>query len=235
MRLEGWNVCCSSAVVAQAFSDGRLCLGLQPSGRCRPAQDLAVNGGRRVLFLASDDGGAAAEIGALAENLGFGPIELGWLSEGGLVVRARGKSWGQLIFTMGSVSTDNSGSQSRRSASCTKIRRTNSDTVGLGKRRGIRQINADHDGTKAAKRLVRNRTRNRSLGQWLGSSDRWIAYALHCSRSTLSKGTGRAEVNGPLLLHASARPIGVTCPHSALNSRRGRGYDCFLLQTPQTS
>ena len=54
--------------------------------------------GRRVVFLASDDDGAAAEIGALAENLGFSPIKLGGLSEGGLLVQARGNSWGQLIF-----------------------------------------------------------------------------------------------------------------------------------------
>jgi hypothetical protein len=43
------------------------------------SQDPAVNGGRRVVFLASDDD-AAAEIGALAENLGFSPIQLGGLS-----------------------------------------------------------------------------------------------------------------------------------------------------------
>jgi predicted dinucleotide-binding enzyme len=61
-------------------------------------QDPAVHGGRRVVFLASDDDGAAAEIGALAENLGFAPIKLGGLSEGGLLVHARGTSWGQLIF-----------------------------------------------------------------------------------------------------------------------------------------
>src|SRR5471030_1265809 len=61
-------------------------------------QDPAVHGGRRVVFLASDDDGAAEEIGALAENLGFSPIKLGGLSEGGLLVQARGNSWGQLIF-----------------------------------------------------------------------------------------------------------------------------------------
>src|ERR1700676_2219004 len=66
-------------------------LGGQPSSK-------AVHGGRRVVFLASDDDGAAAEIGALAENLGFSPIKLGGLSEGGLLVQARGNSWGQLIF-----------------------------------------------------------------------------------------------------------------------------------------
>ena len=61
-------------------------------------QDPAVNGGRRVVFLASDDHDAAAEIGALAENLGFSPIQLGGLSDGGLLVQARGNTWGQLIF-----------------------------------------------------------------------------------------------------------------------------------------
>jgi predicted dinucleotide-binding enzyme len=50
------------------------------------------------VFLASDDDGAAAEIGTLAETLGFSPIHLGGLSEGGLLVQARGKRWGPLIF-----------------------------------------------------------------------------------------------------------------------------------------
>ena len=50
------------------------------------------------MFLASDEDAAADEIGALAENLGFAPIKLGGLSEGGLLVQARGKSWGHLIF-----------------------------------------------------------------------------------------------------------------------------------------
>ncbi len=50
------------------------------------------------MFLASDDHGAAKEIGALAEKLGFAPIELGGLSEGGLLVQARGNSRGRLIF-----------------------------------------------------------------------------------------------------------------------------------------
>jgi hypothetical protein len=34
----------------------------------------------------------------LAENLGFSPVQLGRLSEGGLLVHARGNSWGRLIF-----------------------------------------------------------------------------------------------------------------------------------------
>ena len=88
----------SSKVVAQAFTGGRLVKGFNHLGAAVLAQDPAVHGGRRVVFLASDDDGAAAQIGALAENLGFSPIKLGGLSEGGLLVQARGNSWGQLIF-----------------------------------------------------------------------------------------------------------------------------------------
>ena len=50
------------------------------------------------MFLASDDDAAAEEIGALAKNLGLSPIQLGGLSEGGLLVQARGNTWGRLIF-----------------------------------------------------------------------------------------------------------------------------------------
>ena len=88
----------SSRVVAQAFSGGRLVKGFNHLVAAVLDQDPAVHGGRRVVFLASDDDGAAAEIGALAEDLGFAPIKLGRLSEGGLLVQARGNSWGQLIF-----------------------------------------------------------------------------------------------------------------------------------------
>ena len=88
----------SSKAVAQAFTGGRLVKGFNHLVAAVLDQDPAVHGGRRVVFLASDDDGAAAEIGALAENLGFAPIKLGGLSEGGLLVQARGNSWGRLIF-----------------------------------------------------------------------------------------------------------------------------------------
>ena len=88
----------SSKAVAQAFTGGKLVKGFNHLVAAVLEQDPAVHGGRRVVFLASDDDGAAAEIGALAEDLGFSPIKLGGLSEGGLLVQARGNSWGQLIF-----------------------------------------------------------------------------------------------------------------------------------------
>lgn len=88
----------SAKVVAQAFTGGRLVKGFNHLGAAILGQDPAVQGGRRVVFLASDDDGAATEIGTLAENLGFAPVKLGALAEGGLLVQARGNNWGQLIF-----------------------------------------------------------------------------------------------------------------------------------------
>jgi predicted dinucleotide-binding enzyme len=88
----------SSKVVAQAFAGGRLVKGFNHLVAGVLDQDPAVHGGRRVVFLARDDDGATTEVAALAENLGYSPIKLGGLSEGGLLVQARGNSWGQLIF-----------------------------------------------------------------------------------------------------------------------------------------
>ncbi|AOJ33448.1 NADPH-dependent F420 reductase [Burkholderia metallica] len=88
----------SSAFVAKAFTGARLVKGFNHLVAAVLDRNPAEHGGRRVVFLASDDDAAAAKIGELAENLGFAPIELGGLSEGGLLVHARGKSWGRLIF-----------------------------------------------------------------------------------------------------------------------------------------
>ncbi|MHA6645179.1 NADPH-dependent F420 reductase [Mesorhizobium sp. A623] len=88
----------SAKVVAQAFAGGKLVKGFNHVVAPVLDQDPAVHGGRRVVFLASDDDDAAAEIGVLAENLGFAPIKLGGLSEGGLLVQAHGNIWGHLIF-----------------------------------------------------------------------------------------------------------------------------------------
>jgi predicted dinucleotide-binding enzyme len=88
----------SAKLVAQAFNGARLVKGFNHLVAAVLEKDPAVHGGKRVVFLASDDGGAAEEIAGLAESLGFAPIILGRLSEGGLLVQARGNSWGQLIF-----------------------------------------------------------------------------------------------------------------------------------------
>ena len=88
----------SSKFVAQAFRGAKLVKGFNHLVSATLDQDPAVHGGRRVVFLSSDDEGTATEISTLAEKLGFAPVKLGGLSEGGLLVQARGNSWGRLIF-----------------------------------------------------------------------------------------------------------------------------------------
>ena len=88
----------SARVVARAFTGAKVVKGFNHLVAAVLDQSPAVHGGRRVVFRASDDDNAASQIGTLAENLGFAPIKLGGLSEGGLLVQAHGNSWGHLIF-----------------------------------------------------------------------------------------------------------------------------------------
>ena len=62
------------------------------------ATDPVVEGGHRVVFLSSDDEDVIDPVADLAKQLGFAPVELGKLDEGGTLVHARGGIWGQLIF-----------------------------------------------------------------------------------------------------------------------------------------
>ncbi|MCK1733795.1 NAD(P)-binding domain-containing protein [Bradyrhizobium sp. 138] len=88
----------SSAVVAKAFTGAKLVKGFNHLAAAKLAADPLVDGGHRVVFLSSDDEDAAAPVAALARQLGFAPVNLGKLNEGGALVHARGRTWGQLIF-----------------------------------------------------------------------------------------------------------------------------------------
>ena len=88
----------SSAIVARAFTGAKLVKGFNHLIAATLATDPVVEGGRRVVFLSSDDENAAAPVAALATRLGFAPIALGKLGEGGALVHARGRAWGPLIF-----------------------------------------------------------------------------------------------------------------------------------------
>jgi predicted dinucleotide-binding enzyme len=88
----------SAKTVAKAFTGAKLVKGFNHLVAGVLDQDPAVHGGKRVVFLTSDDEGAADEIGALAEKLGFAQIKLGRLLEGGMLVQAHGNIWGNLIF-----------------------------------------------------------------------------------------------------------------------------------------
>ena len=88
----------SSAFVAKAFNDAKLVKGFNHLIAATLATDPVVEGGHRVVFLSSDDDEAIAPVADLAKQLGFAPVKLGKLNEGGALVHARGKTWGQLIF-----------------------------------------------------------------------------------------------------------------------------------------
>src|SRR3954453_18656997 len=88
----------SSAVVAKAFTGAKLVKGFNHLGAATLATDPVVEGGHRVVFLSSDDDDAIAPVAALAKQLGFAPVKLGKLNEGGALVHARGRVWGSLIF-----------------------------------------------------------------------------------------------------------------------------------------
>jgi predicted dinucleotide-binding enzyme len=88
----------SSAFVAKAFTGAKLVKGFNHLIAATLAADPIVEGGHRVVFLSGDDEDAIAPVAALARQLGFAPVKLGKLNEGGALVHARGRTWGQLIF-----------------------------------------------------------------------------------------------------------------------------------------
>ena len=88
----------SSAFVAKAFTGAKLAKGFNHLVAATLATDPVVEGGHRVVFLSSDDEDAIAPVADLAKQLGFAPVKLGKFNEGGALVHARGRTWGQLIF-----------------------------------------------------------------------------------------------------------------------------------------
>jgi 8-hydroxy-5-deazaflavin:NADPH oxidoreductase len=88
----------SSALVARALPGAQLVKGFNHLPARVLAQDPAVDGGRRVVFLSGDDEGATATVAALATQLGYAPVRLGKIAEGGQLVQGRDGSWGPLVF-----------------------------------------------------------------------------------------------------------------------------------------
>lgn len=73
----------SSDVVADAVPGARVVKAFNTLPAAVLAKDPAEDGGRRVLFLSGNDATANAEVAALVGKLGFAPIELGRIAEGG--------------------------------------------------------------------------------------------------------------------------------------------------------
>jgi hypothetical protein len=89
----------STAALAKSFPGAKVVKAFNhlPAGTLAQGP-RTPQGGRRVMFISSDDDAASASVAALVDRLGFAPIELGKIGEGGLLVQARGRTWGRLIF-----------------------------------------------------------------------------------------------------------------------------------------
>lgn len=89
----------STAVMAKALPGAKLVKAFNhlPAGILAQGAKTP-QGGRRVVFISSDDDAASALVATLVSRLGFAPIALGRINEGGLLIQARGRTWAQLIF-----------------------------------------------------------------------------------------------------------------------------------------
>ena len=96
--LEELDALPSSVVISRALPGASLVKAFNHLPARILAADPNVKGGRRVVFLSSDDESATALVAALAEQLGFAPVGLGKLAEGGTLVQGRGRTWAPLIF-----------------------------------------------------------------------------------------------------------------------------------------
>lgn len=96
--LEDMDGLLSSAFVTQAFTGAKLVKGWNHLLAATLDTNPVVEGGHRVVFLSSDDEDAIPPVAALAKQLGFAPVNLGKLNEGGALVHARGRAWRPLIF-----------------------------------------------------------------------------------------------------------------------------------------
>ena len=96
--LETFGGLSSSAVVAQAFPGAHFAKAFNHLPAAALAADPSAKGGRRVIFMASDDAAASDLTKTLIESLGYVPVSLGSLAEGAILTQARGQGWSPLNF-----------------------------------------------------------------------------------------------------------------------------------------
>jgi predicted dinucleotide-binding enzyme len=88
----------SSVVVARSMPGARLVKAFNHLPARLLGQDPRTAEGRRVIFLSGDEDAAVSEAADIVGKLGFAPVNLGRLTEGGRLVQAQDKSWAPLIF-----------------------------------------------------------------------------------------------------------------------------------------
>ena len=72
----------SSNIVAEELGGARVVKAFNQLPAAVLGRDPSENGGRRVVFVSSNDDGASGIVQTLAKELGFSPIGLGKISDG---------------------------------------------------------------------------------------------------------------------------------------------------------
>jgi predicted dinucleotide-binding enzyme len=88
----------SSELVSRAFAGARLVKGFNHLPAAQLGTNPSSNGLRQAVFLSSNDADASASVASLATQLGFAPVELGRLEEGGVPLHIVGGQPGGLLF-----------------------------------------------------------------------------------------------------------------------------------------
>ena len=87
----------SSEVVAKAFIGARVVKAFNHLPSDQLGTNPFVEGQRHAVFVSSDDADASATVAAVATQLGFAPVELGKLDEGGTPLHVVGGKPGGLL------------------------------------------------------------------------------------------------------------------------------------------
>jgi predicted dinucleotide-binding enzyme len=88
----------SSELVSRAFAGARLVKGFNHLPAAQLGTNSSSNGQRQAVFLSSNDADASATVASVATQLGFAPVELGRLEEGGVPLHVVGGQPGGLFF-----------------------------------------------------------------------------------------------------------------------------------------
>jgi 8-hydroxy-5-deazaflavin:NADPH oxidoreductase len=88
----------SSEILSRAFAGARLVKGFNHLPAAQLGTNPSPNGYRQAVFLSSNDADASATVASVATQLGFAPVELGRLEEGGVPLHIVGGQPGGLLF-----------------------------------------------------------------------------------------------------------------------------------------
>ena len=88
----------SSEVVAQAFVGARLVKAFNHLPAAQLGTNPSVEGQKQVVFVSSNDADASASVAAVVTELGFVPVELGKLAQGGAALHVLDGQPGGLLF-----------------------------------------------------------------------------------------------------------------------------------------